>query len=112
MLTSRYAVAGEGIVSEAFDGDIVVLDLDSGRYFSFNDTGCALWEGLVEGAMPRSLLVADAAFTGDDLLDFLRQLLDYGLLCAASSPANATASKGTVEKLAAAREKPSITAFD
>lgn len=112
MLTSRYAVAGRGIVSETFDGDIVVLDLDSGRYFSFTDSGCALWEGLVEGVAPGALLPEGALYTSHELQDFLRQLIDYRLLTAIAEPANMTAFAATLEKLSQAKEKPAVTVFD
>lgn len=112
MLTSRYAVAGRGIVSETFDGDIVVLDLDSGRYFSFTDSGCALWEGLVEGIAPKALLHDGAIYTNDEVQDFLRELIDYRLLVAVAETAIAAVSAATAEKLSRAKEKPAITVFD
>lgn len=112
MLASRYAVAGRGIVSETFDGDIVVLDLDSGRYFSFTDSGCALWEGLVEGIAPSALLHGGAVYTNDEVEDFLRKLIDYRLLVAVAEPAIAAASATTAERLLRSKEKPSITVFD
>lgn len=112
MLTSRYTVAGRGVVSEAFDGDIVVLDLDSGRYFSFTDSGCALWEGLVEGVAPGSLLHDGAPYTTDDIEGFVKKLLEYKLLIAVTEPATTVVLAATSEKLAQAREKPEVTVFD
>lgn len=112
MLISRYAVAGRGVVSEAFDGDVVVLDLDSGRYFSFTDSGCALWEGLVEGIAPEALLPDGAIYTNDEVQNFLRELVDYRLLVAVDEPAIAAVSAAIAEKLSRAKEKPAITVFD
>lgn len=112
MLTLRYAIAGRGIVSETFDGDIVVLDLDSGRYFSFTDSGCALWEGLVEGVAPEALLPEGGLYTGEELRGFLQQLIDYRLLAVVDQPADAVAPAATAEKLSQAVEKPAITVFD
>jgi len=112
MLTSRYAVAGRGVVSEAFDGDIVVLDLDSGRYFSFTDSGCALWEGLVEGVAPEALLHDGARYTTEDIECFVAKLVEYKLLVAVAEPANTVAPAAMVEKLAQAREMPEVTVFD
>lgn len=112
MLTSRYVIAGSNIVSEAFDGDIVVLDLDTGRYFSFTDTGGALWAGLVEGVAPAALLVPGGSVTQDDLRGFLQQLLDYQLIVAGAAPAADPVPAAILEQLGASGEKPEISVFD
>lgn len=112
MLTSRYSVAGRGVVSESFDGDLVVLDLDSGRYFSFTDSGCGLWEALVEGVAPEALLTEGAIYTTDEVRSFLRELVDYRLLVAVADAPVAAVSGTTAEKLSRAKDKPTITVFD
>ncbi|TIT11789.1 MAG: PqqD family protein, partial [Mesorhizobium sp.] len=38
-----YAVASKDIVFESFDGEAVVLDLASGKYFGFSDSGSRVW---------------------------------------------------------------------
>lgn len=112
MLTSRYAVFGRGIVSEAFDGDVVVLDLDSGRYFSFTDAGCALWEGLVEGASPQTLIEHTDVATADEVRAFLQILLDNKLLKPVDEPATPDVQPQTLHKLAQANENPAVSIFD
>jgi hypothetical protein len=33
-----------------FDGEIVILDLERGEYFSAGDVGASIWDGLVAGS--------------------------------------------------------------
>ena len=40
-----FRVAGPDIVFEEFDGELVVLNLASGRYFGFNAPAAAVWRG-------------------------------------------------------------------
>jgi hypothetical protein len=112
MLNSRYAVPGAGVVSEAFDGDIVVLDLDSGRYFSFTDSGCALWEALVEGIAPVALLHEGNVYTKDDVEKFVQELIEFRLVAAIAEPATSEVSEAMGAKLSQAKEKLEISVYD
>jgi len=112
VLAARYKVAGQDIVSETFDDDVVVLDLNSGRYFSFTDAGCRLWQALAEGASPRSLVFPQAVYSEEELEAFLGRLVDHGLLVADQAEADAAASGEAMDRLSAAREKPDIFVFD
>lgn len=110
MLSSRYQVAGSDIVAETFDGDVVVLDLSCGKYFSFNDSACALWEGLSSGVRPDALL-GGAHVPASAVETLLGQLLEYRLLAASAEPAG-TPSPALLDRLAAAKEPPEVTVFD
>lgn len=112
MLDLRYAVPGTSIVSEAFDGDIVVLDLDSGRYFSFTDSGCALWEALVEGIAPIALVGDGNVYTAEDVQKFLQELIEYRLLASVADPATLEVPDAMAAKLLQAKEKPAISVYD
>ena len=54
MMNNCYIVAGPDIVFEKFGGDLVVLDIATGRYFGFNPTAARIWEALMAGASPRT----------------------------------------------------------
>lgn len=112
MLAARYMVSGKDIVSEAFDGDIVVLDLNSGKYFSFTDAGCGLWEALSAGAQPQSLVAPEAGRTTENLEGFLQKLLDHRLLSVRSEPIDFSPSAELMQKISAAQEQPDIFVFD
>ena len=49
---ARYKLAGPDVVHEEFDGEIVVLNLQSGQYFGLNATGADLWMAVEGGQDP------------------------------------------------------------
>lgn len=112
MFSSQYEISGRDIVSEKFDDDIVVLDLKSGKYFSFTDSGCALWEALSGGVKPELLVQSAANVSAGDLEAFLRKLLEHNLIAVRSGAANAALSADLLQKIAAAKELPDIFVFD
>jgi hypothetical protein len=38
-----------------FDGDLVILDLANGEYFSLDPVGARMWEGLAAGQSPEAI---------------------------------------------------------
>jgi hypothetical protein len=91
MEQSVYVVASKDIVFESFDGEAVVLDLSTGRYFGFSDSGSRIWQALSSGVAAHALIgqSAGGATIGLAELDgFISQLLEFGLLApAADTPA-------------------------
>jgi|SRR5882724_7111468 len=81
-----YAVASKDIVFESFDGEAVVLDLSSGKYFGFSDSGSRVWQALSSGVAADALIGA-TTLNPDDLEGFISRLLDFGLLAPADAPA-------------------------
>ena len=49
LLAISYQVRNENIVSEVFEGEMVVLDLETGRYFSLNPSAAKLWSSIICG---------------------------------------------------------------
>ena len=78
MMNVCYAVAGPDIVFENFGGDLVVLDIGTGRYFGFNPTAARVWEALMAGASPGS--IAELGFDAAALGGFVEKLADYELI--------------------------------
>jgi hypothetical protein len=105
-------VAGRDIVSESFDGDIVVLDLNSGKYFSFTDAGCGIWEALAAGAPTEALLSASTNYSTADFESFLGKLLDHQLLAVREDAADHPLPNDLLEKIRSAKEKPDLFVFD
>lgn len=46
----RYEPAGQDIVSEEIDGEVVVVNLNNGNYYSLTQSATAVWAGIREGA--------------------------------------------------------------
>lgn len=81
-----YAVP-ERVLFRKLDDEIVLLDLDSGEYFSLNDTGARVWELLGEGLaaeeiadrLAREFAVAPEV-AAEHVRDLCTELLAAGLL--------------------------------
>ena len=81
MRRSDHAMARE------LDGEVIILDVPSGRYFGINDVGAVVW-GLLDGTHDRDAIVdaVTAEFDIDrntaaaDLDALLAQLVDAGLV--------------------------------
>jgi hypothetical protein len=110
-----YTVASKDIVFESFDGEAVVLDLASGKYFGFSDSGSRLWDALSSG-VPASQLIGAATgaghITAADVDGFVSQLLEYGLLAAATEASAQPLSDALREQLAGAREPLKVDIHD
>lgn len=111
--TKAYCIAGAHVVAEEFDGEYVVLDLGTGRYFSFVGGAALVWAGLVAGTTPKELAArlpagsqARASFAA-----FVESAIDAGLLREAERAADVGASD-LAERIAAAGDTFAFEAFD
>jgi hypothetical protein len=73
--------------TRAFDGELVVLDLDGGDYFGLDPLGSRLWRGLEQGSTPAEIatsLVGEYDVGYDrllaDLVTLADELVGRGLL--------------------------------
>lgn len=83
-MTGRFTRASPDIVHEDFDGDLVILNVQTGEYFGLNAAAATLWTEIMAGRDP----ALAASETG---AQFARRLLDLGLVVAADGPAEPTA---------------------
>jgi hypothetical protein len=109
MLDSCYSIAHPEIVFEQFEGDLVVLDLRSGRYFGFNAVGAATWAALMGGA--RASDIVAAGLDERLLTDFLNTVLREGIAIRTEGP-GAPVSETFSALLRTNSEAPGIEAFD
>lgn len=103
-----YAIASKDIVFESFDGEAVVLDLTSGKYFGFSDSGSRLWDALSSGVPAAELagaVTGAGPLSAADIDGFVSQLLEFGLL-AAVSDAPAQPLSGTLRAQLADTTEP------
>lgn len=105
-----YTVASKDIVFESFDGEAVVLDLSTGKYFGFSDSGSGVWQALSSGVGVQAIVEA-SAIEAADLEGFISRLLEFGLLAPADTPGQPMPND-IVSALAAAREPLSVDVHD
>lgn len=49
-LSARFRPAGPRVIHETFDDEVVIVNLDSGRYYSAQQAGADIWQLLVAGS--------------------------------------------------------------
>ena len=57
-LSSRYAINAPDVVAEDFNGQIVILNLATGHYFSLHGMASPIWALLLDGHTPAAILAS------------------------------------------------------
>lgn len=114
--TAWHQVAPQ-VVREVFDDEVIIINMESGNYFSLNSTGAYVWS-LIEAGFAVDAIVGrlrddfDVAeeLAAPSVNELLEQLLKEELIVAGAGPAPAPAQ---VAKPAAKRdfEKPSLAVY-
>ena len=113
-----YAVASPDIVSEDFDGEFVVLDLGSGKYYSMDAAASALWRAITAGVSMQVLVAAveDAAAAGTGITtqaihDYAERLAAYGCLARSDVGGSAPLDPALAEVLKTSTGAPKVEMF-
>ena len=75
----EYRVNTPTVAAETVDGEVLMINLESGNYYSLRDTGAAIWDG-VERGVPTAVIAATlgerlpGADTAALVHDFLAEL--------------------------------------
>ena len=92
----QYRINQPAVISEVVDGEAVIVNLDSGAYFSLRDTGCVIWNLLIQGMAPSDVAktVGDRYSEAGHVIDsavraLVADLLSERLLVPANSPSTA-----------------------
>ena len=83
MFETSYRINDPNVVSEQFDAEFVVLNLLTGTYCSFRNSGNLLWTVLTAGTPPAAILAAlDAAANPhtEAARGFMARLFELGLV--------------------------------
>lgn len=76
-------VAAPDCIADDFDGEVVVLNIASGVYFSLRDLAGAVWRDLASGHPPADLIAeigAVDAELGNQAREFIAQIEQHGLM--------------------------------
>jgi len=92
--TQALRVNSPAVTSETFEGEVVIINLKSGSYYSLSGLGAEIWN-VIEVGVPMDRIVdgATVAFGGDDttrdaILGFLSRLRDEDLIVQEALPAD------------------------
>ena len=102
-MTQLYRVNSQDIMHETIDGEVVIVNLDSGAYYAFDGSGEYIWDRLSESGASQEQLVSalEPRFTASvptiraGVEHFLAQLLEEALIVPtqdAGAPAPADAA--------------------
>ena len=83
--SGQYRVASPKIVWQCFEDELVVINLESGKYYSVNSTGSAIWKLMEAGWSPAAaashLLDGAPSEEGrEQIFAFWSKMLDEGLI--------------------------------
>jgi hypothetical protein len=62
----RLAVDRRRVAHETIDGEVILIQLETGYYYSLDGLGAQVWTGLVDGREPDALVGELSASLGDD----------------------------------------------
>jgi len=100
---SAWSVKQSGVIHQDFEGEVVVIDLASGNYFSLAGSGGALWRQLARGSFTAESLAAalvalhdiDQARAAADVASFLADLEREGLVVRCDGATDPVVPAGT-----------------
>lgn len=104
------------VTSEIIDGEAVVIDLESGSYFSMQNTAALIWSMLEQGASRSAILdnVASAYSKGmeeikEDVNQFVDKLLAIALIVETDQDDTLTVAVSATQD---SYQKPELTQYD
>lgn len=110
-----YETSGINIVFEVFDGEVVAVNLDTGKYYSIRHTGAYVWLALMSGNSHEQIetsLIAqhpqDEHAIRSDISAFISKLLGEGLI-KGSAPGKSDA--GLVAAPSGSYQAPSVEIY-
>jgi hypothetical protein len=97
-------IPADRVVSEVIDGEVVAIDLESGRYYSLEGAAARAWEAIQAGADLGGVVAAVASEAGiaaddarPDVAAFLAELEAEGLLLSGNGAASPEPGPGRVK---------------
>jgi hypothetical protein len=109
---TRYVVRSPAVVHETIDGEAVIINLESGAYFSAEGASAIAWQQIAGGASAADLIAAvgeryegGAAEIGTAVAQFIAQLSQEGLI----RPAEAAEGTPAAAPVPPPAAKPAFT---
>lgn len=92
-LASRFRINGPDVIAESIDGEVIIINLNSGAYYSSLGSGASVWQALVAShSIEEALDLIATQYQTDrseieaDVLQFVSHLVDEGLLVETDEP--------------------------
>jgi Coenzyme PQQ synthesis protein D (PqqD) len=111
-LTDRYEPAGMDIVSEEIDGEVIIVNLRNGNYYSLSQSATVVWAGIQEHATLERLqqhlhtrYSGETGSMGRDLAELIQALEAEQLITLHAASESATAVQAPTADAENAGEK-------
>jgi hypothetical protein len=112
-VNSRFRVNNPHVISETIQGEVIVIHLETGSYYSLRDAGAEIWNAVERGAAPDEIVDALAArYEGsrEEMAESCRRLLAEleaeGLVAPTDSGGNGAATPVPSSEAASAERAP------
>lgn len=109
----RFVIKTERIIHETFDDEVVIVDLDSGSYYSLNAVGTDLWGCIHQGStLAETIEYILRRYSGDPdeirdaTMRFFQSLLDESLVVSVHKETSETAPRTLPGDVASLLSKP------
>lgn len=106
MSEQRFRINSPTVVEETIEGEVVVVNLDNGNYYSLENTSSEVWQLVKQGARPGQIckFIASRYSEKDELVEeplakFLSELQQEGLIVADDSAATIQSTELVLEVL-------------
>ena len=89
----RYKIYSPQVIQETIEGEVIIVSLDSGNYYSLNKSGGEIWQLALDSYSQSEIIAALGAryqsgetSPGETVPEFLNQLVEHQLLRTSESP--------------------------
>ena len=104
-MKSSYQTSGPHIVAEDFGTEVVILNLENGKYYSANENAAFLWRDVSSGHVPNNILdIVNDLSIKTATNEFISKLISEGLITPTTS--KAPLDKSPLEFIAALEKNP------
>lgn len=92
-MPQTYRVLAPEVIADIIDGEVVIMNLKTGRYFSSEGVGSECWDALASGLSLEALVerlaedyAEDRAAVGAAVQGFVQELLEHELIAPSDAP--------------------------
>lgn len=118
MSSVRYGVSKPQIIREQFDEEVVIVDLDSGNYYSLGGAGGEVWSSVENGASQEEIVTrlsllydADSSVIAPEIQRLLEELQQEQLIAERSDAPPADGSAPTISETRRVWQTPMLQKF-
>ena len=78
--SETFAIVGDHVVGEVFDGEAIIIDTITGAYYSMPDGAAQIWSAIASGATTYHEIGAASKAAAELVLEVLSELVAEGLV--------------------------------